>query len=219
VRVRVLKALLRVFFGIFTRLQVSGLEFVPDHGSFILASNHMSYFDPPLLYLLVGGDHIAGFVAAKYRRNPLFNAIVKLGHSIYIRRGEVDRKALNAAVEALRSGMAFGISPEGTRSRTGSIIKAKTGVALLADRSGAPILPVAIEGTDHAVRDLLRFRRPELRVQIEAPFPLPPIDPQNRSASMRRNADEVMCRIASMLPPRYHGVYADHPRLVELLST
>lgn len=215
-RVRVLKGLLRIFFTIFARLEVTGIDLVPEYGPYLLAANHMSYFDPPLLYLLVGGDHIAGFVAEKYKRNLLFGSIVRLANPIFIRRGTVDRAAIYAAVETLRSGRSFGISPEGTRSRTGAMNRAKTGIALLAERSGAPILPVAIEGTDHAVQDLLRLRRPKLHVRFDAPFTLPPVDPDHRAESLRQNADEVMCRIARLLPPRYHGAYADHPRLTEL---
>jgi 1-acyl-sn-glycerol-3-phosphate acyltransferase len=218
-KVRVLKGILRAFFSIFTRLRVIGLEHVPLSGPYILAANHMSYFDPPLLYLLLGGDHIAGFVADKYRRNLLFGSIVRLTNPIFIRRGHVDRAALNAAVETLQSGMAFGISPEGTRSRSGTLSKAKTGIALLAELSQAPIVVAAITGTDHATKDLLRLRRPHLSIQFAEPFTLPPIDSEDRNRSLRRNADEVMCRIASMLQPRYHGAYADHPRLVELLES
>ncbi len=217
-RARFLRWLLGTAYRLLTRLEVRGLENIPPTGPYILASNHMSRFDSPLLYGLIGGDHITAWVGEKYRRNLFFGTIVRLGNPIFIRRGEVDRRALEAAVEALQSGKAFGLSPEGTRSRVGSLIRAKTGIAYLADKTDAPIVPVAFTGTESLGHDLLRFRRAHLTIQFGQPFHLPALNPDDRSASMRRNVDEVMCRLAAMLPPKYHGVYADHPRLQELLK-
>jgi 1-acyl-sn-glycerol-3-phosphate acyltransferase len=205
-------------FKLFSRLDVSGLGNIPPTGPYILAANHMSRTDPPLLFIYFGGENITGWVAAKYRRNLFFSQMVKFGNPIYIRRGEIDRGALDTAVEALRAGMVFGMAPEGTRSRVGALGRGKTGVAFLADQAKVPILPVAITGTESAFQELLRFRRPQLTVQVGELFHLPPIDPDERNTSMRRNADEVMCRIAAMLPEKYRGVYADHPRLEEFIK-
>lgn len=218
-RARLLRWLLGTAYRLLTRLEVGGLENLPPTGPYILASNHMSRFDSPLLYGLVGGDHLTAWVGEKYQRNLFFGTVVRLANPIFIRRGEVDRAALEAAMEALLSGKAFGLSPEGTRSQVGSLIRAKTGIAYLADKTNAPIVPMAITGTEILGRSLLRLRRARLTVRFGEPFHLPALDPDDRSASMRRNADEVMCRIAAMLPPQYHGLYADHPRLQELLRT
>jgi 1-acyl-sn-glycerol-3-phosphate acyltransferase len=204
-------------FKLLTRLDVKGLDNIPPSGPYILAANHMSRADPPLLFPYFAGQNVTGWVAAKYRRNLFFGQIVKLGNPIFIRRGEVDRSALDAAVEALKAGKIFGMAPEGTRSRVGSLIRGKTGIAYLADQAEVPILPVAITGTESVFQKLLRLRRPHLTLQIGELFYLPPIDPEDRNANMRRNADEVMCRIAAMLPKKYRGVYTDHPRLAEFL--
>jgi 1-acyl-sn-glycerol-3-phosphate acyltransferase len=111
------------------------------------------------------------------------------------------------------------MAPEGTRSRVGSLIRGKTGIAYLADQAKAAILPVAITGTESIFKQLFRLRRPQVTVQIGELFHLPPVDSEERNASLRKNADEVMCRIAAMLPEKYRGVYADHPRLKEFLET
>jgi 1-acyl-sn-glycerol-3-phosphate acyltransferase len=217
-RVNFLRGFLKIAFKLFSRLEVTGLENVPTSGSHILIANHLSYIDPPLLYNIMGGDHITGWAADKYRKHWLFGPIAGLVNPIFIRRGRVDRQALDAAVQALESGLSFGLAPEGTRSKTGALMKGKTGVSYLADQSGAALLVIAITGTEMAFKELLRLRRPRLTVRIAKPFHLPPLDPANRTASMRRNADEVMCRLAAMLPSAYRGEYADHPRLAEFLE-
>ena len=118
----------------------------------------------------------------------------------------------------LRQGNVFGISPEGTRSKTGALIKAKTGIAYLVDLTEAPIVPIAVTGTETMMKDLLCLRRPYLTVRIGELFRLPRLRESERSEDMHRHTDEVMCRIAALLPPEYRGVYAEHPRLKELLG-
>lgn len=199
-----------------SRTRAEGLENVPKSGPYLLVSNHMSMSDVPASYVYLGGSHITGWAAAKWRRHPLLAPIIRLGGGIFIERGEVDRSALEAALAWLRSGKAFGMSPEGTRSKNGALLRGKTGAAYLADGADVPILPVALEGTDQTLRSLSKLRRPEIVVRVGKPFKLPPLDSDQRSLSLRRNTDEIMCRIAALLPPRYWGYYADNPRIEEL---
>ncbi|NIM95547.1 MAG: hypothetical protein GTO18_17760 [Anaerolineales bacterium] len=217
-RSRILKPVFAFLFSLLTRVEVSGVENIPENETYIFATNHLSAFDIPLLYSIMGNDRIRAWVADKYQFHPFFGPFTRLGNPIFVNRGEVDRNALDAAVDSLRDGYIFGLAPEGTRSRTGTLLRGKTGIAYLADKSDAPILLCAIAGSENISRDLPRLRRPRLTVTFAKPFHLPPLDPDNRASSMRRNTDEVMCRIAAMLPEKYHGYYADHPRLNELLE-
>jgi 1-acyl-sn-glycerol-3-phosphate acyltransferase len=137
---------------------------------------------------------------------------------IWINREAADLGALREALNYLRQGSMLGIAPEGTRSRSGALMEAKTGVAYLADKSGVPILPIAIWGTQGALPRILRLARPRLYVHFGATFTLPALDRKDREGSMQRNTDEIMCRIAAMLPAEYWGAYADHPRLKELAA-
>ncbi len=214
--------LLHLFFSFLvrtlTRTRAEGLENVPESGPFLMVSNHLSMSDVPVAYIYLGGPHITGWAAAKWRNHPFFAPIVHLGGGIFIERGEVDRSALDAALAWLRSGKAFGMSPEGTRSRNSGLQRGKTGAAYLADGADVPILPVGLIGTDRTFRSLLRLRRPEIIVRIGKPFKLPPLDDEHRSLSLRRNTDEIMCRIAALLPPRYWGYYAGNPRVLELVE-
>jgi 1-acyl-sn-glycerol-3-phosphate acyltransferase len=200
-----------------TARQVEGLDRLPP-APYILATNHLSYLDVPLIYSYLGSDKLTAWVAEKYARHPIFRLIVRLGRGIYIQRGQIDRQALRAAVEVLRAGNIFGVSPEGTRSKTGRLMRAKTGAAYLAMQAQVPVVPVALTGTEAAVRKLIRLQRPELTIRFGRPFRLHGLEGAGRADSLRRATDEIMCRIACLLPPAYRGFYGDHPRLHELLS-
>lgn len=217
-RTRILHWFFSFLVRVLSKTRAEGLENIPTSGPYLMVSNHMSMADLPVTYIYLGGPHITGWAAEKWRNHPLFTPIIRLGGGIFIERGEVDRTAIEAAVSWLRSGKAFGMSPEGTRSRNGALLRAKTGAAYLADAADVPVLPVGIIGTDETFRTLARLRRPEFLVRVGELFRLPPLDQNGRSASLRRNTDEIMCRIAALLPPRYWGYYADHPRLQELTA-
>jgi 1-acyl-sn-glycerol-3-phosphate acyltransferase len=92
-------------------------------------------------------------------------------------------------------------------------------VAYLADRAGVPIIPVGVTGTWRAVPKVLLLQRPRITVRFGKPFTLQPLTRENRSAALQNNTDEIMARIAALLPPEYRGVYAEHPRLLELLKS
>ena len=216
--VRFFRWLSNVLLTLVSIRKIEGLENMPSQGPYILVSNHLSRVDAPLLLTIVKNNNVSGWAAAKYRSHPLFGPIVRLGGGIFIQRGKVDRDALRAAVAWLREGNIFGLAPEGTRSKVGALIRAKTGAAYLADQARVPILPIAIMGTESMMSNLLRLRRSRLAVHIGVPFNLPPLQENERTKGLRRHADEIMCRIAAMMPPAYHGVYADHPRLKEMLS-
>jgi 1-acyl-sn-glycerol-3-phosphate acyltransferase len=99
------------------------------------------------------------------------------------------------------------------------LIEGKPGVTYLAARSGFPVFPVAITGTEDKVvlGNLKRFRKSDITLTAGDPFVIPPLTPKDRDAALQKYTDEIMCRMAALLPERYRGVYADHSRLRELL--
>ena len=215
---RLLHWFFTAIFGLLSRSRVEGLEHLPGSCPYILVGNQLSVVDAPFAYIYVGGPHITGFVASKWRYHPLYLPIILLAGGIFIRRGEVDREALRAAIDWLRAGKCFGMAPEGTRSRVGVLQRAKTGAAYLASQVDAALVPMAYIGTDRTFHSLLRLRRPELILRIGPAFRLPPVDVTDRARILRDQTDEIMCRIAALLPPHYWGFYSDHPRLQELAA-
>jgi len=213
-----LRTLIHLALKLLSRVTVYGLERLPSRGGYILAVNHLSRVDAPLVFSLIERDEVTALVAEKYKQRPFFSWIIRLVDGIWINRGEADLHALRQARDHLRGGGVLGIAPEGTRSHTGALMRGKTGVAYLADKAGVPVIPVAISGTDGAVWQLLRFRRPAIQIQFGAPITFPPIQRLEREAALQRNTDEIMCQIAAMLPENYRGFYAEHPRLEELLE-
>jgi 1-acyl-sn-glycerol-3-phosphate acyltransferase len=215
---RILKIVFGFLFWLLTKVEVVGSENIPEKGGGIVATNHLGVIDAPLVFLVVDRKDITALVAKKHQKNPLFKPIINAVNGIWINREEADTAAVRAARSHLQNGKLLGIAPEGTRSKTGSMARGKTGVAYLADKSVVPIIPAAITGTYKGMQKALLLKRPHIRIQFGEPFMLPPIDRSSRDASLRRNTDEIMCRIAVMLPPSYRGVYADHPLLEELLA-
>lgn len=215
---KALRVAMVLLFRLLTRSEVFGLENLPSQGGILLASNHMSRIDPPLIFALLERQDATALVADKYQRNPFMRWLVNSVGGIWLNREEADIDALRVARSHLKGGGLLGIAPEGTRSRVGALIRAKTGAAYLADKAGVPVLPAAITGTDDAFRQLLRLRRPRISIRFGEPFHLPPVERRSREQDLQRNTDEIMCRIAAMLPEKYWGYYAGHPRLKELLG-
>lgn len=213
---RLLRAAFRAVFGLLSRYEVEGVENVPAAGPMLVICNHMSYADPPLILIGVPRK-LSGFVAEKYKRNPFFHWLMRTVGGIWIRQSEADLGALRQALNYFKAGGAFGIAPEGTRSKVHAMIAAKSGAAYLADRAGVPILPVACIGTDAVFEMLKGLRRARLRLKIGKPFRLP-VNGRAKPATLDEYTEIMMCHIAALLPEHYHGAYADHPRLPEAVA-
>ena len=207
---------LRFFFRILTKLEIINSENIPVTGSCIAVANHINILDGPLIFAIIDRQDATGLAAKKYQKRPLIRWLINSIGGIWINRREPDAQALRAARKYLRDGGILGIAPEGTRSSTAEMIEAKPGAAYLADLAQVPVLPMAITGTETALKSLLRLRRGEVTVSVGKMFTLPQIRRTHRDQDLQANTDEIMCRIASLLPERYRGVYADHPRTLEL---
>jgi 1-acyl-sn-glycerol-3-phosphate acyltransferase len=201
-----------------TRMEMIGLENVPPTGGILLATNHMSRMDIPALFITPNRPEMTALVTTKYLKHPLLRWFIVTARGIWLDRDTADFSAFRQAAKALKDGKAIGIAPEGTRSTTATLLEGKPGTALLALRTGVPVIPVAITGTEDSVPRLLKLQRPKITVEYGAPIYPPKLDRANREGQLQLLTDEIMCRIAEMLPEKYHGFYADHPRLKELMA-
>ena len=202
------RACIRFLLRLLARWEVIGLEHVPPHGPYIIITNHLSYLDPPVVMALMP-SRVTVLVADKYRRHP-FGLLIRLVDPIWIRRGEPDRQALRDCMRLLEGGGVLGLAPEGTRSKTGGLQQGKTGAAFVAVKTNALIVPAVVSGTERALSDLARFRRPHIRCAIGEPFRLemPAGHGEHRLDTL---TEEMMLRMAAVLPPEYRGVYAGRP--------
>lgn len=205
---RFLRAIIRFIFKLFTDWEVVGLENVPTNGPFISVSNHTHWLDPPLVMGSMP-RHLCPLVADKWRRRPVIGQLMASVGVIFIRRGEVDRRALRQAMGVLKQGKVLGIAPEGTRSKTGVMQEGRAGAAYIACLTGVPLLPVGVIGVERALRELRRLRRPQVKVVVGQPFTLPPLPGKagGRSKHLREYTTQIMHRIAELLPEEYRGFY------------
>jgi 1-acyl-sn-glycerol-3-phosphate acyltransferase len=185
--------------------RVEGLERVPRHGPFLLVANHRSLADPPIIGWAVGhkvGRVIHFMAKEEMRRWPIIGWLAEGSGVFFVRRGEGDRSAQRAALSLLAEGRPIAIFPEGTRSKDGRLGPAKPGAALLAIRSGAPLLPVAITGTERLFPGRSRVpHRTRVVVRIGPPFTLEHF-PSGRIPRelLSQGTERIMGEIARLLP-------------------
>jgi 1-acyl-sn-glycerol-3-phosphate acyltransferase len=199
-----LKLLARLAARALLRLCLNGVDNIPLSGAVLFTMNHLGGADPVLVLGFAPRDlDIVG--KSEIMRWPIFNWLARAYGMLPVRRGEPDRATLNAALRVLQSGRALLIAPEGRESHSGALEEAKGGAAFIALHSGAPIVPVAITGTAWArvVPAWRRLRRPCVTLTFGRPYTFSP------GTQRREAADQMMLRIAALLPPEYRGVYAE----------
>lgn len=203
---RILKPLVWLLTHIICRCRVFGRENIPHEGPVLIVANHLLWYDPLLIGILF--PRRLWFMAKiEIFRLPLVGLACRLTGQIPVNRGESDRSALEQALEYLRQGRAVTIFPEGAVAQHERLLAAHTGVAMLALRSGAPILPIAHSGT----RRIFVGRRAWLpRVTVRIGKPYVPRIPEgvSRKAALRMVTEDLMLRIAQMLPPEDRGEYS-----------
>lgn len=212
--------LIITIFNIIADIQVFTVENVPNHGGFVLATNHIGIIDIAMFHYQFNRYDMFIPVAEKWEKVGWIRWLGRSLNFLFVDRFNADWKAMRKMISLMENGNSLVIAPEGTRSRTGALIEGKAGVAYLAARSGFPVVPVAITGTeDKTILDNLKhFRKSKITLTAGVPFILPPLPKADREAVLQQYTDEIMCQIAAILPERYRGVYAGHPRLKQLLA-
>ena len=188
-----------------TRWRVEGKENVPQKGPLIVVSNHMTYVDPPLLSASVP-RRITFMAKQELFRPSLMGFVVRAYGAFPVRRDRLDREALRHALEVLNQGKVLGMFPEGKRSFSHQLQEIQPGTAFIAARSGAPIVPVGITGSEQVRGIGFIVRRPNIIVRIGRPFTLPPSEDNRPNRSrLAQHANLITERIAELLPSSYRG--------------
>lgn len=207
--------------GPLLRWRIEGLEHVPESGAVIVVSNHLANADP--LLLAAAFPRALHFMAKKEAFEvPIIPHVIRRVGTFPVDRGKADRRAIRRAEATLAQGVAVGMFPEGTRSATRALSRAYPGAALLALRTGAPVLPVAITGSERLPGNGGKGRRkdgmpepdpghPGVLLRFGQPFDLPR-ELDGRRLRADEATDLMMAEIARLLPPVYRGVYAEAAR-------
>jgi len=200
------KYFLLTLLKIVARADVQGLENLPD-GPFVVVVNHLSSFDTLTGIAVAPIRQATTFAAIEHRSDPIGGWILDQLGVIWVHRSDADRDAIKLALEEIKSGTVMAMAIEGTRSRTGGLQEGKSGPAFLASRAHVPLVPAAIWGTEKIISNLKHLRRSEVHLRLGQPFHLP--EGRANTELLEEYTDQVMLKIAAMLPPQYRGVYAE----------
>ncbi len=201
------RVIMRILLFCLVRWQVKGRNNVPAQGPLLVVANHLNLADPPLLGVSLGRNVI--FMAKEELFRSRFSGyFIRNFGAFPVHRGRLDRKTLRQADKVLARGLALLMFPEGKRSENTQLQPAFPGTALIARRSGIPILPVGITGTEKIRGIAWLLRRPQITVNIGHPFHLPPVSSKLTKVELAECINFIMGNEAELLPPEYRGKYA-----------
>jgi 1-acyl-sn-glycerol-3-phosphate acyltransferase len=213
--------LIRFLLRLLTHVEVRGRENIPAKHNFIIAANHIGLVDAFLPFYIIDNTNLVLLVGEKWEKNRITRWLGRQLNFLFVDRFNPDLKAIRAVISRMKKGEVLVITPEGTRSKVGYLIEGKPGVSYLAAKMGYPLVPVGISGSFDEIffGQLKRLRRPHVIVNIGPAFSLPPLPTEaaSRDQALIADTDEIMCRIAALLPQEQRGMYADYPRMKELL--
>lgn len=211
-------SVMRVLARLLLDLRIEGLDRTPKQGPLIVAINHTAFLEPFIGATYLRPD-VLPMTKAELFKFPF--GLLFTGYGAFpVRRGEGDLAAFRHALQILQQGHVMLILPEGTRTKSGTLEEAREGTALIAIKSGAPILPVGMWGCAQFRHNLKRLRRTSVGVCIGDPLAIALPEGKPSREVLRAITDELMYYIARLLPPEYRGQYADaegmNPRYVKL---
>ena len=208
---------LKFLFWILLRYRVTGVERVPLEGPLVVCMNHTTFLDPLMVGVFVPRD-VVMMSKVENLRMPVVGLLSRLYGAFPVNRGEVDRRALRRAEEVLREGKALLMAPEGTRSKTAQLQRARQGTALIIQRTRPRILPVGLYGGHEFFRKLVRLRRTAVWMNIGEPFEARIPAGLSRKEARELITEQIMYRIAALLPKECRGVYSDERRRSQLMG-
>lgn len=201
------RGLAKLLTFLFLKPVIRGMENFPKHGPALVVINHLGDADVVLLAasvpaLLDGMGKIE--LSAHWLVGPLFRAY----GVIWVHRGKPDRKAVRAALDALSQGRFLTLAPEGRQSLIRGLEEGTEGAAFLALKSGAPVVPVAMTGTenDNVYGHMRRLKRAPVTLTVGKPFSLK--EAGDHHQSLQEGTERIMRSLAELLPEAYRGTYA-----------
>lgn len=201
---------IRTLFNILGRVKVTGKQYVPLGSSYVIAMNHISIFDPPLV-VCFWPEQPEVIGAADVFEKKGQGILLSMYGVIPVHRGDYDRDLLDKIQAILKMGRPLIIAPEGGRSHDPAMKRAMPGVGYIIEHGRVPVVPVGLVGTtDDFWQRVKRGEKPQLEMRIGKPIVFPPIAQKGaeRREARQKNADLIMRHIAGLLPEEYHGVYA-----------
>ncbi len=209
--------MIKLLFNLFVRfvlfvicdINKKALKDVPHQGPMILIGNHINFLDVLVALTFSYPRKIFFLVKEETFESPFLRFLFDTRQSIPVARGTADFQALSKAVNVLNQGHFFVIAPEGTRTKDGRLIKAHTGVVLIALKSKATIMPIVQYGGEKFYKNIKKLRRTKITIQVGAPFMICSSSTYPDKEERQLIADEIMYQIAKLLPAECRGYYSD----------
>ncbi|MBN1538465.1 MAG: 1-acyl-sn-glycerol-3-phosphate acyltransferase [Anaerolineales bacterium] len=203
-----IKCLTRILTGMWLKLTVHGLQNIPSKGPALLVFNHLGDADAVVLVATLPVA-VESFAKSELYDYPLLGWIMRAYGVIWLHRGTPDRRAIRAALQMLDEGRFFGIAPEGRESLSGAMEEGTEGAAYLAYKTGVPIIPMTITGTENTriYGNMKRLRRTTVTFTVGVPFHLKKM--KTRQEVLRQGTEQIMRTLAKQLPEAYRGVYGE----------
>ena len=202
------RLLTRLLLG--SKFHLGGTSNVPPSGPLLIVSNHVGAVDPAI----IGGwtPRPVWFMAKAELFQGAWAWLMRGYHAFPVVRHSPDRTALRRAFDLLKHGSAVVLFPEGHRSENARLLRAEPGAGFVARRSGAPLVPIAITGTQHVLGRHHKLPRPaEVSMTFGEPFQLPERNQDGSMMDHQQSADYLMTKIAALLPLEYQGEYTTAP--------
>lgn len=202
----------RLGLEVMCRIDKSELHKFPARGPLIAYSNHTGSVEVPIMFTELQPRPVTGLAKIESWDNWFLSWIFNIWGAIPIHRGEADMAAMRKSLDALKDGYILGLSPEGTRNRARGLNRAQPGIVTLALHSGAPLLPLANWGGEDFRRNLGKLKRTDFFIRVGRAFTLDTHGERVTAALRQKIADDLMYKVAALLPEKYRGVYADLDR-------
>jgi len=212
---RVTNIVVKGFTTALCRVGAGQLARVPAQGPLIIVTNHINFLEAPIIYTRLMPRPVTAFAKAETWDSAFLGWLFNVWGIIPIRRGEPDKTAVKSGLQALKDGRILTITPEGTRSGDGQLLRGHPGVVMMALLSGAPLLPVVHHGHENYNQNLRRLRRTDFHIIVGHPFILEKGSEKVTGEIRQKMVDEIMYQLAALLPPSYRGVYADLSQATE----
>lgn len=194
---------------ILCKIDARDLRTVQATGPLIMYANHTAMVEAPIVFTQLQPRPTTGLAKIETWDNKFLGWVFDLWGIIPVRRGEADMEAMRRCLGALSQGRILGISPEGTRSKTGALIRAHAGLAVLALKSGAPLQPLAHWGGENFGENIKKFKRTPFTMRVGPVFYLDARGEKVTREIRQQMADEMMYQLSKLLPESYRGEYSD----------
>ncbi len=204
-------ALFRTLFRIFFRINIKAFDQVPMTGPLLMLTNHTSTIEGPMVYVFLHPRKVVALAKKELWEHKFTGFLMNLWHSIPVDRENMSRESMEKCFGILDKGEILAIAPEGTRNKNGNLQQGKAGVAYIAHKKQATLLPMVTLGFEKFSYNLKRLRRTPITIIVGKPFEVVQKGGRLDAEVRQKLVDEMMMRLAELMPRSQWGYYANRP--------